>query len=159
MSGSPAVRARAYSVSSHCSGGSSDHSSVHYSYAMVYTESTDRAGIIEAIRKRHTYGATDNILLEVRAGEHLMGDEFESKAPLRLEVKARGTAPIARMTVIRNNQVVFTRDFGSRDASFVYQDQEAPAASQRDVSFYYVRVEQQDGQLAWSSPLWVRRAK
>ncbi len=138
---------------------SSDHSSVHYSYAMVYTESTDRAGIIEAIRKRHTYGATDNILLEVRAGEHLMGDEFESKAPLRLEVKARGTAPIARMTVIRNNQVVFTRDFGSRDASFVYQDQEAPAASQRDVSFYYVRVEQQDGQLAWSSPLWVRRAK
>jgi len=138
---------------------SSDHSSVHYSYAMVFTESTDRAGIIEAIRKRHTYAATDNILLEVRAGEHMMGDEFVWKGPLRLQVRARGTVPIARVTVIRNNQAVFTRGFNAREASFVYQDQEPPGASQRDVNSYYVRVEQQDGQLAWSSPLWIRRGK
>ncbi len=146
---------------------SSDHSSTHYSYAMVYTESLDRAGIIEAIRQRRTYGATDNILLDVRVGEHLMGEEFAWTGPVRLEVKARGTAAIAKVTVIRNNEAVFSRAFNTREASFVYQDQEqaggpAKDSAQRrgareDPSFYYVRVEQQDGQLAWSSPVWVRR--
>jgi hypothetical protein len=34
----------------------------------LYTEAMDRAAILEAIRRRRTYGATDNILLDVRAG-------------------------------------------------------------------------------------------
>jgi hypothetical protein len=132
---------------------SSDHTSVHYSYAMVYTETMDRAGILEAIRRRRTYGATDNILLDVRAGNHWMGEEFTTREPLRLAVKALGTSPLARITVIRNNEAVFTREFDSAEASFVYQDQDNPPAKQP--SFYYVRVEQRDGQLAWSSPIWV----
>ena len=55
---------------------SSDHGSTHISYAMVYTDDPTRQGILDAIRKRHTYGAMDNIILDVRMGEHFMGDEF-----------------------------------------------------------------------------------
>src|SRR5262249_9189924 len=132
---------------------SSDHSSVHYSYALVYTESTERAAILDAIRKRRTYGATDNILLDVRSGNHWMGEEFVSSQPVRLSVRVRGTAPLARVTVVRDNAAVFTRDLDSPEASVVYQDTQPPAAA---ATFYYVRVEQRDGQIAWSSPIWVR---
>jgi hypothetical protein len=133
---------------------SSDHSSVHYSYALVYTESTDRAAVIDAIRKRRTYGATDNILLDVRSGNHFMGEEWVSAEPLRIAVKARGTSALARVTVVRNNQAVFSRDLDARDANLVYQDTERPPEG--GATFYYVRVEQRDGQIAWSSPMWVR---
>ena len=36
---------------------SSDHSSTHISYAMVYADDASRQGILDAIRQRHTYGA------------------------------------------------------------------------------------------------------
>ena len=52
---------------------SSDHFSTHISYAMVYTADTSRQGILDAIRKRHTYGAMDNIVMEVRMGDALHG--------------------------------------------------------------------------------------
>ena len=58
---------------------SSDHMSSHMSYAMVYTADRSRQGIIDAIKKRRTYGATDNIILEYRMGQHFMGDDFQSK--------------------------------------------------------------------------------
>ena len=69
---------------------SSDHFSTHISYAFVYTADTSRQGILDAIRRRHTYGATDNIMLEVRMGRHFMGDEFQLSRPEAIVVKARG---------------------------------------------------------------------
>ena len=62
---------------------SSDHGSTHISYALAYTADTTRQGILTAFRKRHTYGATDNIIMDVRMGEHFMGDEFPSPPPRR----------------------------------------------------------------------------
>ena len=54
-----------------------------------------RAAILDAFKKRHCYAATDNILLDVRSGEHLMGDEFDPSGPVRLNVLAHGTRPIS----------------------------------------------------------------
>ena len=47
---------------------SSDHISTHVSYACVVAEEFSRKGLIDAIKKRHTYAATDNIVLDVRMG-------------------------------------------------------------------------------------------
>ena len=58
-----------------------------------------------------------------------------------------------KVTLPSDREIVFTREFDSAEAGFVYQDQDTPPAKQ--ASFYYVRVEQRDGQLAWSSPVWV----
>src|SRR5208282_4598974 len=43
---------------------SSDHISTHSSYTMIYTPSMDRTDIVESMRKRHAYGATDNIIVD-----------------------------------------------------------------------------------------------
>ena len=132
---------------------SSDHYSTHYSYAMVYTSSFTREGILDAIRRRHTYGATDNIILDVRMGDHFMGDRFRASEPLPIRVKVRGTAGLDRVHIIRDGRVIHTHRPSAQEADFQFTD--ADSAGNGSSRYYYVRVEQTDGQVAWGSPIWV----
>jgi hypothetical protein len=130
---------------------SSDHGSTHISYAMVYTDDMTREGILNAVRKRHTYGATDNIILDVRMGTHFMGDEFALARSQPLRVKVRGTGPLAKVEIIKDSKVIHSIDPAGQSAEFEYTDHTLD--SQRH--YYYVRVQQQDGMIAWSSPMFV----
>src|SRR5438105_4272924 len=61
---------------------SSDHWSTHVSYCVVLAEEHTREAILAAVKKRHVYGATDDIVLDVRSGVYLMGEELKTgKAP------------------------------------------------------------------------------
>jgi hypothetical protein len=131
---------------------SSDHVSTHLSYGIVLTDDISRQGIIDAFKRRHCYAATDNIILDVRSGKQLQGDSFDSAERPTLDIRARGTAPIARISVIRNNKYVYSDQPKTDDVQLRYTDA-APLAGQ--ASYYYVRVEQTDGNLAWGSPMWI----
>src|SRR5262249_9737200 len=87
---------------------SSDHWSTPISYCVVLAEGHDREAILDALRKRHCYGATDNILLDVRSGGHLMGDEFKTSEAPALQVVVIGTGPLARIDVLKDSEVVAT---------------------------------------------------
>jgi hypothetical protein len=133
---------------------SSDHIATHDSYACVLVEGDQprtREDILNAMRARHAYAATDNIIVDVRIGEHLMGDIFPTREIPVLKVKVEGTGPIDRIEVIKNNTFVHTDRPGGASASFEYRDNDVKPGG----SYYYVRVEQAGGQLAWSSPIWV----
>jgi len=130
---------------------SSDHLSTHISYAMVYTPRQERQAVFDAIRARHTYGATDNIVLEFRAGTHFMGDEFRAAGRQRFQVRVVGTGAVARVRLIRDGQYLHTVEPGTKTVAFEYVDQERLTGEH----WYYVRVEQADGELAWSSPVWI----
>lgn len=131
---------------------SSDHVSTHMSYGIAFVEEVSRQGIIDAFKKRHSCAATDNIVLVVRSGEHLMGDEFETSERPTLSIEAHGTAPIARLHIIRDNKYLDTLEAGQRDVERTYTDMDAEAGK---TSYYYVRLEQDDGNLAWASPMWI----
>lgn len=130
---------------------SSDHVSTHISYAMVYTKALTRETILDGLRKRHTYAATDNIVLAFRIGDHFMGDEFRTAAPPNLGVEVVGTAEISQIDVIKNNRFIYQLQPGTAAVKFSYTDSDI----QPGASYYYVRVQQKDGQMAWSSPIWV----
>jgi len=132
---------------------SSDHVSTHISYAVVFAEAPTREAIVDAFKKRHSYGATDNILLVVTCGDHLMGDEFTVKKPPILDIHVVGTAPIARLHIIKDFKHVYTTEPKRREVKLRWQDNDIERGK---TSWYYVRVEQEDGQLAWSSPMWIR---
>ena len=132
---------------------SSDHYSTHYSYAMVYTSAFTREGILDAIRRRHTYGATDNIILEVRMGDHFMGDRLRADEPLPIRIRVRGTADIDKVHIIRDGRIVHTHRPGAQETDFQFTDADSGAGGSSH--YYYVRVEQVDGQIAWGSPMWV----
>ena len=133
---------------------SSDHLSTHMSYAMVYAETATREGVADAIRLRHTYAATDNIIVDFRIGEAFMGDEIgTSGAVPAIRARVLGTDTVREVALIRNNEVIYTVSPGTRETEFEYTDRE-PLATE---SFYYVRAVQSNDEIAWSSPIWVVR--
>ncbi|HEV7222432.1 MAG TPA: hypothetical protein VGN42_07010 [Pirellulales bacterium] len=130
---------------------SSDHGSTHISYSMVYTPENDRQSILDAIRRRHTYGATDNLIVECRANGHFMGDEFATAERPSLELKVAATGDISRIDLVRNNAYVYATSPLKPAAEVKYLDMEPKAG----LNYYYFRIQQDDGQVAWASPVWV----
>ena len=62
-----------------------------------------------------------------------------------------GTAPVKQVDVIRGQDFVYTLQNETDGVEFSFVDQD----SRPGETHYYVRVQQADGQMAWSSPIWV----
>jgi hypothetical protein len=92
------------------------------------------------------------MLLVVRSGEHLMGDIFSTRELPKISIAAMGSKPIAKVSIVRDNKYVYTNEPNSVDVSQDYTDMDVKAGQ---THFYYVRVEQSDGNLAWASPIWI----
>lgn len=129
---------------------SSDHWSTHISFFVVLAEKNDRDSILAAVKKRHCYGATDNIILDVRSGAHVMGDEIKTSAAPSLSVTVIGTNKLAKVEILKDSKVVHTAKPDGREYKGTWTDPN-PAAG---VHYYYVRVVQADDEIAWGSPLW-----
>ena len=133
----------------------SDHLSTHYSYACTIAEEFTREGLIDAMKQRHNYGATDNIVLDYRleanGREYLQGDIVDVDGPFRLTVKVLGTSRLRQVDIIKNQEFVYTRQVLPSDVEFDFEDNQKETGE----DFYYVRVQQADGNLAWSSPIWI----
>ena len=134
---------------------SSDHWSTHYSYACLLVERFDAPGLMDAMRRRHAYAATDNIILDFRAEQggrtHIMGDVFDADSGPTLRIHAQGTGPVADVVLIRDNRVVYSREPGRSRVDFSFLETDPTPGTH----FYYVRLQQADGQVAWSSPIWI----
>jgi hypothetical protein len=130
---------------------SSDHISQNVSFGGAYVKDFSREGLIEAFNARRTVGATDKIFLEFSCNGHLLGSAFETREKPALLVKVEGTAPIRQVTVIRNE-----KDWrvlpGQGKSGVIETTDEAPMEGENR---YYIRVEQEDGNMAWASPVWV----
>jgi hypothetical protein len=132
---------------------SSDHISTHISYAVALAEDTTRSAILDAFRRRHCYAATDNMIVDVRSGAHLMGDEFEADGPVKLKIFIRGTSPVARVDIVKDFKYAYSTEPKKEQVEFEWTDDEQ--ARPAGLSWYYVRAIQTDGELAWASPFWV----
>ena len=133
---------------------SSDHVGTHDAYACVLIpadETPTRQDLIDAMKRRHTYAATDNIILDLRIGGHIMGDAFETSEKPLVYAKVIGTVPLERVVLIKNNTFLYSVAPGSHKVEFEFRDNSAEPGE----SYYYIRAEQSDGSLAWASPIWV----
>ena len=123
----------------------------------VYAEALTREAVWTALRKRHCY-ATDGARIYVRftCGDAMMGDEVVRIEPPAIEVEAKGTVPLESVEIIRYLQgyeVVHSEGGGEFDVSFQWRDDSWKKG--QGLCFYYVRVTQQDGHRAWTSPIWI----
>jgi hypothetical protein len=134
---------------------SSDHWSTHISYAMVFAEKPTRESVFNGIKSRHTYGATDNIVLDFQMGDHLMGDEFTADQVPPLRIRVIGTSPIVRLDIIRDEKLIHSLNCGKREVDLTFRDPGVTPGSH----YYYVRVIQDDWEMAWSSPIWITYRK
>jgi hypothetical protein len=126
---------------------SSDHQSTHISVANIWSKEATRQGLIDAIRQRHTFASTDNIVVDFHCANAMQGDTLLIKGKPRFQAVIVGTAPIENITLFKN----FENTWQTKSARFSWIDQ-SPAANR---NIYYIRVMQTDGQMAWSSPIWL----
>ncbi|MBI5774933.1 MAG: hypothetical protein HZA89_14480, partial [Verrucomicrobia bacterium] len=142
---------------------SSDHGSTHISYALVLAENNSREALLKAMKQRHTYAATDNIIAEYTCKTggktYMMGDEFTANEAPMLRVKFIGTAPFAKVTLVKDDVEVKVWEPGKAEVELTWTDPQ-PVAGQ--TSYYYFRGEQQkqgtetNGELVWASPMWIK---
>ncbi|MDH7569404.1 MAG: hypothetical protein QHJ73_07455 [Armatimonadota bacterium] len=134
---------------------SSDHISTHVSYCNVFAQEHTRRSILEAMKKRRVYGSTDNILADVRwtagGAEHFMGEEFVGTKAPTVRVRLWGTAPFAKVVIVKNDRYVHSTAPGKTNVDFSWTDGDPTPGT----SYYYVRGEQADGELVWVSPVWI----
>ena len=59
-----------------------------------------------------------------RSGEHLMGDEFTTRDPIRLRILAHGTGPIQRVDIIKDFVYAYTTEPKKDRVEFEWVDEE-----------------------------------
>ena len=130
---------------------SSDHVSTHTSFGGVYVADFTREGIIEGLRARRSIAGTDKIFVEFSCNGQPMGSVFEASGKPELKFVVSGTALLKRVTLVRNETNYQIWETDKRGFKSEFTDA-APLAGENR---YYLRVEQADGNMAWSSPVWV----
>ncbi len=115
----------------------------------------DRAtpdAIYEAILQRRVYGTTGGrIALGFEAAGQPMGSVLPGAAPRRFQVRAEGSAPLAKVELIHRGKVVD----GADPSGFSWEGSlNGPVHPGSGADWHLVRVTQKDGHRAWSSPIW-----
>ena len=131
---------------------SSDHISQHASYGGVYCKDFTREGIIEAMDNRRTIAATDKIYLNFTCNDQPLGSFLKTKEAPKFWIKVDGTSDFKRITIVRNEKDwKHFNEFEGKIFEKTFSDPKMLEGENR----YYVRVIQRDGNMAWSSPVWV----
>jgi hypothetical protein len=81
-----------------------------------------------------------------------MGDVFSTVEAPSLHVKLTGANKFAKVVIVKDNQYVYSTEPNSTSVEFSWRDN---APSKGKTSYYYVRAEQDNGELAWASPMWI----
>lgn len=135
----------------------------------VLAKDHSRSSILEALQKRSCYATTGaRIILGFYIAGIQMGSEINTQLKPGLAFNrhlsgyAIGTDEIEKVEFIRNGKVLKTINPDKDQFEFAIDDLEPIEKNAITVkgdnppfSYYYMRVQQKDGHVAWSSPIWV----
>ncbi|MGD9497448.1 MAG: CehA/McbA family metallohydrolase [Armatimonadota bacterium] len=122
-------------------------------FIAVLAEELTRASVWDAMYARRCYATTGTrIVMDFRVNGALMGGEITARDGQGriIEAQVTGTAPLDRLELVRNGEVVVSHQCRGMTETFRARDVDAEGSA-----FYYLRVFQTDGEMGWSSPVWV----
>jgi len=135
----------------------------------IIAEEQSREALFEALYRRSCYATTgERIIVGLFLAGHPMGSALDTETKPGLAINRHlsgfvaGTEPLIAVEIIRNGKVIET--FSSEDyfLDIAYDDMEplekvtiTPSDKKPPFVYYYLRVIQEDGHMAWSSPIWV----
>ncbi len=121
--------------------------------AGVWARDRTRTAILDAIRARRTFGTTAARMgIDFRVNGRLMGEVApRTDDSVTVVARVRCPRPIQSVEICRNNEFVYSASPVGTEANIEFVDQ-APVQGS---SYYYLRVIQEDGEIGWSSPVWL----
>lgn len=128
-----------------------------------------RESLAAALQTRSCFATTGpRIILGLHIAGAPMGSELSTKVKPGLVINRHitgyvaGTTTLKEIALVRNGEVIKTFPTKSYFIDFAYDDMDAlgkvvlPGGEGKSAFvFYYLRVTQSDGNMAWSSPIWV----
>ena len=135
----------------------------------IVAESQSRDKLMAALFNRRCYATTgERMIVGISLAGIPMGAEVSTDAKPGLVVNRHiegyvaGTTNLDTIELVRNGKVIKTFKEKGYHLSFEYDDMEPldkvttqPYPDDPAFAFYYLRVTQKDGHMAWSSPIWV----
>lgn len=136
----------------------------------IYAIEQTREALFQALVNRSCYATTgERIVLGFSIAGAPMGSELNTKAKPGLSFNRHitgfvaGTTQIKEISFIRNGKVFHTIHPKEAHHEFAIDDTESlakillsdPSGEKPPFAYYYMRVVQEDGHMAWSSPIWI----
>ena len=136
----------------------------------VCTDAFTRPALWAGLRDRRCYATTGaRIILKFEVEGYPMGSEIDIGGPddplikgRAITVKVYGTSRISRIDIVRNNADICSYRGDNEVVQFRWVDAQdltrisiPRPASRHPLTYYYVRVLQEEGEMAWSSPVWL----
>lgn len=134
----------------------------------IIAKDQTREALMEALYNRSCYATTgERILVWFNVAEQPMGSILSSLEKPGLEFNRYisgfviGTSPLKEVSIIRNGKVFKNIIVKDSDRVELDLDDSEPLSSvvlpsnEQPFAYYYIRVLQKDGHMAWSSPIWV----
>lgn len=149
--------------------GSSNQKQYSSGLTAILAKEHNRASLIEALQARSCYATTgERIIIGLHIAGFGMGAEIDTKTRPGLEFNRHitgycvGTHPLSEVALIRNGKVFHTFALHGDKLEFELDDSQPlasiaiePGEEKSPFVYYYLRATQQDGHIAWSSPIWV----
>jgi len=117
----------------------------------VWAKKLTRESVFEALWNRRVY-ATTNVRTIVRfsvCGQP-MGSEVTHDGPRPIALRVSSEVPVSRVEIVRNGEDIVRLLPETCEVDFKAED---PGSGGTD--WYYARITREDGEMAWSSPVWV----
>lgn len=140
--------------------------------AGVFASAGERHAIFDAMFARRTFATTGaRMVVSLSVNGHFMGTAWKgNETEHTLDVYARGTKPIMEVVIWKDNRIIYRwsppgaglePNAGAYPSSLTFRPEREftlhfkdPSAPYFRENWWYVRVTQQDGEIAWSSPVW-----
>ena len=120
--------------------------------AAVLADALTRESVFDALHDRRCYATTgEPIVMEFSCGGNVMGSELPAGTAPSFVCRVTGTCSIASMLIVKNGRAAVSFPVGTRDEVHCWTDPD-PADGP---NYYYLKAVQRDGEMAWSSPIWI----
>jgi len=125
----------------------------------LVAQTLDQENLIDAIHNRRTYAFTtseqkNRTNLFIAANGHLLGDAFknEGKVSISICLYSHGNEAdsFKKIVLYRDGKVLQELNHGSQIVHYTFEDNPEPGTH-----YYFIKAEQYDGDLLWSSCIWL----
>jgi hypothetical protein len=121
----------------------------------ILAKELTREALFDAMKNRRTYatsGVKMCIIFEVENA--MIGQEVSLSKPPRIRVEVMSPLDVQWLQIVRNNETILTYGGEGFHTRFTHTDEGLKSGRY----WYYLRVITEDGNMAWTSPIWVNYA-